>query len=214
MDRIVDSYVHRSPPAYREKEKEGRERERARERERERERGRSPGTIVESWESSDYIRPINFFAGTDPTVSHGVSEAGEEKERERERERKERDREEAAAAALLLLLPFFRRARLARRYNRPDNVGMRPANARSSRWNDAAPRQIARYTDPETIGRSPSERASERLIRPFAAIDAAPEAGVATLKAKVKLAATVHDDAARPGEWFSMTALLRARQMR
>jgi hypothetical protein len=38
MDRIVDSYVHRSPPAYREKEKEGRERERARERERERER--------------------------------------------------------------------------------------------------------------------------------------------------------------------------------
>lgn len=24
----------------------------------------SPG-VVESWESSDYIRPINFFAGTD-----------------------------------------------------------------------------------------------------------------------------------------------------
>jgi len=33
MDRIVDSYVHRPPPAYREKQKEGREGERERERE-------------------------------------------------------------------------------------------------------------------------------------------------------------------------------------
>lgn len=63
-----------------------------REKERKRER-LPPGTIVESWESSDYIRPINFFAGTDPTVSHSVPEP---------RGRREEEKEEAAAT----LLPF------------------------------------------------------------------------------------------------------------
>lgn len=90
MDRIVDSYVTSSATCTRGERK--RERERL-----------PPGTIVESWESSDYIRPINFFAGTDPgTVSHGVPEPrGEKKE----------------AAPVL----FFMRARLTRLYH-----GMRP----------------------------------------------------------------------------------------
>lgn len=71
-----------------------------REKERKRER-LPPGTIVESWESSDYIRPINFFAGTDPTVSHGVLEPGG---------RREEEKEEAAPVL------FFMRARLTRLY--------------------------------------------------------------------------------------------------
>lgn len=82
----------------------------------------SPG-VVESWESSDYIRPINFFAGTDRdgrTVSHSVPEPlleEEEKEGGWCRTRKKRRR--------LLLLLFFTRVRLAR-YNRPVISGCAP----------------------------------------------------------------------------------------
>lgn len=67
-----------------------------------------PGTIVESWESSDYIRPINFFAGTDPTVSHGVSEPGAER----------REKEVAAAA------PVFFYAHSFSSLQEADNTGM------------------------------------------------------------------------------------------
>lgn len=122
--------LHRPPPAH-----AARERERL-----------PPGTIVESWESSDYIRPINFFAGTDPTsVSHGVPELREERRGERE---------EATAAAPVF---FFMRAHLTRLYR-----GMRLVTRPEC---DAAPSRSCVLRVTSILQRLDEEIAVARLIR-------------------------------------------------